>query len=54
MDNNESSDSSTSEKPDTSGSSDTASAVDEIIDAIKKELDSRAERIAQTPKPAAQ
>lgn len=48
IDNNESSDSFTFEKPDTSDSSDTASAVDEIIDAIKKELDSRAETEANS------
>ena len=48
MDNNESSDSFTSEKPDTSDSFDTASAVDEIINAIKKELDSRAETEADS------
>ncbi len=48
IDNNESSDSFTFEKSDTSDSSDTASAVDEIIDAIKKELDSRAETEANS------
>lgn len=48
MDNNESSDSFTSEKPDTSDSSGTVSTVDEIIDAIKKELDSRAETEADS------
>lgn len=48
MDNNESSDSFTSEKPDTSDSSGTTSAVEEIIDAIKKELDSRAETEADS------
>lgn len=48
MDNNESSDSFTSEKPNTSDSSDTVSTVDEIIDAIKKELDSRAETEADS------
>ena len=37
-----------SEKPDTSDSSDTVSAVDEIIDVIKKELDSRAETEADS------